>query len=178
MNWLIRKMFFCFDLLDFLLLLLSNFMKIETPWKNKSPWSDRKMFNSMQSQGCLSQTFPFLFILWSWSETGRGPSCCERSLGSSRSRKVSLISSLCDGVSSLDPDFAIVPLPEPDWRMTALSHWRKQGGQRRAQGHIWVSGKSCSHPLISFESAWYFTDLRVPAAPQGSACWPVREKIS
>ena len=30
------------------------------------------------------------------------------------SRKVSLISSACDGVSSQDPDPAIVPLPEPE----------------------------------------------------------------
>lgn len=51
---------------------------------------------------------------------------------SSASRKVSLISSPCDGVSSQDPDWAIVPLPGPEWRMTAPSPWRKWGGQRQA----------------------------------------------
>lgn len=42
-------------------------------------------------------------------------------------RKVSLISSPCDGVSSQDLDGAIVPLPGVEWRMTWTSHWRKWG---------------------------------------------------
>lgn len=153
-----------------------NFMKIKKPLKNEGPWSDLKMFNAMKSQGCLSQTFPFL------SFHGHRVSLAEdqavvlqRSLGSSRSRKVSLISSLCDGVSSQDPDFAIVPLPEPDWRMTALSRWRKWGGQGRAQGHIWVSPKTMFSPTYQLRERPIF---HVPAAPWGWLCWPVWEKSS
>lgn len=100
-------------------------------------------------------------------------------LSSSGSRKVSLISSPCDGVSSQDPDRAIVPLPGPEWRMTAPSHWRKWGGQRRTWGHIFTKTLFSSTYLLVWKCQIFHNsprdvnaNLDVAAVPQGSLFQP------
>lgn len=77
---------------------------------------------------CSVPSFHFMAIL----KNGVGPSWVKAQL----SGRWALSAAQCDGVSSQTPVWAIVPLPGPEWRMTATSHWRKQGVQRRDPGPL------------------------------------------